>query len=225
MLFLAVTLGFFMENTRENFIERKRMEHYASQMYNDLCKDSSDFFTEIRFLKIVIEKLDTLTNFLNGYPKISMPAKDIYRLSAYAFREAGFEPISATMEQLKNSGSLRYIESDELARLFSEYDVDISLIKVHYNNSIYITAEIRKTMAQFLNISQLATVSFSNQNVTISDTTSLKIYSTNPSFFSQYGNWCAIKEKDLKSSVKLLQSSLDDLRKFVIGLKKVYDLK
>src|SRR5215510_1568184 len=39
MLFLAVTLGFFVENQREHFIEHKREVQFMRSYINDLQKD------------------------------------------------------------------------------------------------------------------------------------------------------------------------------------------
>ena len=40
MLFLAVTLGFFVKNQREHYIEHKRAKEYAEMMKDDLLKDT-----------------------------------------------------------------------------------------------------------------------------------------------------------------------------------------
>src|SRR5258705_12566676 len=41
MLFLAVTLGFFVENQREHYIEKKRAAEDASDLLFDLARDTS----------------------------------------------------------------------------------------------------------------------------------------------------------------------------------------
>jgi hypothetical protein len=41
MLFLAVTLGFFVENQREKYIENQRAEEYAQSLYDDLKIDTA----------------------------------------------------------------------------------------------------------------------------------------------------------------------------------------
>ena len=40
MLFLAITLGFFVENQREHYIEHKRGKEYAKLLKLDLIKDT-----------------------------------------------------------------------------------------------------------------------------------------------------------------------------------------
>ena len=40
MLFLAVTLGFFVENQREHYVEKKRAKQFAQAMVKDLERDT-----------------------------------------------------------------------------------------------------------------------------------------------------------------------------------------
>ncbi|MBM3415948.1 MAG: hypothetical protein FJY20_05780 [Bacteroidetes bacterium] len=43
MLFVAVTLGFFVENKREHYIENKREKIYIKQLVQDLKTDTAFF--------------------------------------------------------------------------------------------------------------------------------------------------------------------------------------
>ena len=43
MLFLAITLGFLVENQREHYIENARAKEFAVLMYEDLKKDTTFF--------------------------------------------------------------------------------------------------------------------------------------------------------------------------------------
>ena len=40
MLFLAVTLGFFVENLREHYVENERAETLAKNLYKEIYSDS-----------------------------------------------------------------------------------------------------------------------------------------------------------------------------------------
>jgi hypothetical protein len=46
MLFLAVTLGFFVENQREHYIENQREKVYVRSMIDDLKLDTVEFSIE-----------------------------------------------------------------------------------------------------------------------------------------------------------------------------------
>src|SRR6201989_1197714 len=50
MLFLAVTMGFFAENIRENYVEHKRAREYASLLIEDLATDTVAFNNAARVM-------------------------------------------------------------------------------------------------------------------------------------------------------------------------------
>ena len=51
MLFLAVTLGFFVENQREHYIEHKREKQFISTMVEDLKSDTAQLTETIAYKK------------------------------------------------------------------------------------------------------------------------------------------------------------------------------
>jgi deoxyadenosine/deoxycytidine kinase len=57
MLFLAVTLGFFVENQREHYVENQREKKYIQSFYEDLTADEYDLQSNINFLAIRIQLL------------------------------------------------------------------------------------------------------------------------------------------------------------------------
>ena len=48
MLFLAITLGFFVENQREHYIEHKRGLQYIRSFVEDLKTDTERFYIVIK---------------------------------------------------------------------------------------------------------------------------------------------------------------------------------
>src|SRR6186713_1700218 len=68
MLFLAVTLGFFVENQREHYIENQRAKQYATFLHSDLVKDTANLTERILFMNKGIQAMDTLVMILK-YPK------------------------------------------------------------------------------------------------------------------------------------------------------------
>ena len=60
MLFLAVTLGFLVENQREHYIEHQREKKYAQLLYEDLKKDSASLNAIIGIKQWRGAKLDSL---------------------------------------------------------------------------------------------------------------------------------------------------------------------
>ena len=64
MLFLAVTLGFFVENQREHYVEHQREKQYAGLLIADLESDTTFFNKEATRLSGLQNRFDTLINLL-----------------------------------------------------------------------------------------------------------------------------------------------------------------
>ncbi|HEX5654085.1 MAG TPA: hypothetical protein VFX58_13485 [Chitinophagaceae bacterium] len=113
MLFLAVTLGFFVENQREHYIEHKRGIQYVKSFVEDLKTDTARFSYCIqqyekkeRILGDLFICYDSIRGGLPGTTCL----KNIYAATI------GFQDLiytDRTLQQLKNSGGLRLIEEED----------------------------------------------------------------------------------------------------------------
>ena len=225
MLFLAVFCGFLAEYQLEHKIERERAREYAIQLYGDLTADSSDFNSEIEILKISVDKLDTLTHLLNDYRNQNTSPEVIYLLSSFALREVVFEPVTTAMEQLKNSGNLRYLGDGGLRNAFSAYDVWIQIIKTHYDRSVSTENEIRKILTQILNIKEVPFVSLRNFNKLTLSPGKIELNTSDLLLLKQYSNWCALKQRNLKMRIGFLMTAQDLFRELIQELNTNYHFK
>jgi hypothetical protein len=225
MLFLAVFCGFFAEYKLEHKIEKERAKEYAFQLHSDLTSDSSDFNSEIRRLENSVVKLDTLSQLLNDFHHSDSATRAIYLLSVYNLYDQVFEPIITTMDQLKNSGNLRYLGDNDLRKVFSEYDVWVQIIKTHYNNGIAIENETRRMLTQILNIRDISRLNNSNAYRLISTSADVELITTDVSLLKQYSNWCIIKQKNLFSRLSVLKRAQRELRTLIQMLKNNYHFK
>src|SRR5688572_29703747 len=113
MLFLAVFAGFLAENQREHIVEHQREKKFARRLLSDLRQDSIFFETRIkllerrqeahkRFLKIMTNPMRAIDSaVMRGFVPLIMTG------SSHDFT-------TATYDQMKTSGSLRYIGNDLL---------------------------------------------------------------------------------------------------------------
>jgi len=77
MLFLAVSLGFFVENQREHYVEHQREKQYMQSMIEDLKSDTAQFAANRNLRQNRIEKIDSLI-FLLGYDNYKANGNAIY---------------------------------------------------------------------------------------------------------------------------------------------------
>jgi hypothetical protein len=119
MLFLAVTLGFLVENARDRITENRREKEYIRSVAEDLKQDiyQLDSITAKRYNKD--KMMDSLLTFLNS----SNPDEhggDIYYYSRWLPRTFLFFGNDRTVQQL-NSGNWRLIRNNNAADAILAY--------------------------------------------------------------------------------------------------------
>lgn len=122
MLFLAVFFGFLAENQREHYVERIRAKQYARSLVKDLKNDTVMVNRIIAEMQNSTSKTDSLIIYLKN--KTIDQIKNIELLSLNN-RYNMYRPYSwnrATIEQIKNSGSLRYFSNDSIISYITSYD-------------------------------------------------------------------------------------------------------
>ena len=122
MLFLAVTLGFFVENKREHYIEHKRASHLVGSLIRDLQKDTANLYwlDDFRLQKRKI-RLDSFYTLLNMPPE-TVDKKIFYPLFYRVLEWYPFTQSTGTINQLKNAGYLRYFSDNQLLEFISDYE-------------------------------------------------------------------------------------------------------
>jgi hypothetical protein len=131
MLFLAVSLGFFVENLRERITENHRENEFAKALYAELSDDS---ITASSKLQIRLEKekdMDYLNSYFNDSSLTVLSKKfyPAYTTGTYLMNTYAFEPKDGILSQLRNSGSLRYFKSIALQKLLGEISVWINNVR------------------------------------------------------------------------------------------------
>lgn len=146
MLFLAVFCGFFAEYQLEHKIERDRAKELAKSFYEELKNDSVNVAAKYqsrikqesanRYL-ITYFKDSSLANLSKAFV-VNFHYGIMFR-SPYLF-----EARTVVLEQLKNSGSLRYFKSNDLQQLIG----DISVVIHNINDRQALETSVR---AEYIN--------------------------------------------------------------------------
>jgi hypothetical protein len=120
MLFLAVVCGFFAEYQLEHKIEKERAEKYLQSMLVDVRTNIKNLDSLLEQDRMIINNHDTLVNWL---------LKDSATIDRSAFAKKmgavwvrNFLVRKETYEQMKSSGSLRYIGNIEFLKKMMDYE-------------------------------------------------------------------------------------------------------
>ena len=144
MLFLAVSLGFFVENLREHYVERSRAAELAKSLYEDLKKDTIALNAGIRFGEKKINGADDLLAMLHG-PREQMKDTAFYRSMLSVIAASPFVSTDGTYSQVKASGALRYFDQSLVNRM-NAYSVQNQKSKMRDE----VEEKSTKSMADFL---------------------------------------------------------------------------
>jgi hypothetical protein len=122
MLFLAVTLGFFVENQREHYVEHQRELQFIRSMCEDLKSDTILLRQQTTLRLQTIRRIDSLTYFLSQ-PDPDKYGRPIYYYARSITRHFAFLSNDRTIQQLKNAGNLRLIRDQEVSDSLMLYDL------------------------------------------------------------------------------------------------------
>ena len=120
MLFLAVFCGFLAEYQLEHKIERDREKQFIYRILEDLKEDTSTLSATIKSYRESHEKNDTLILLLSS-ADVKNQGSALYYPGRSASRSTRLAIHDATIQQLKNSGGLRLIQNEIVAKTIIEY--------------------------------------------------------------------------------------------------------
>ncbi len=150
MLFLAVFCGFLAEYQLEHKIERDRANELAKSFYQELKNDSITVQSKVQNrLKSEAGLQYVINYFRDSSLTNNSKAFTLSFINGITFRSPYlFEPRTIILDQLRNSGSLRYFKNDEFQNLTGDLTVAIknvydrqdleSEIRLRYINPIII---------------------------------------------------------------------------------------
>jgi hypothetical protein len=150
MLFLAVTLGFLVENQREQIVEHHREKRYMENLLQDLYRDTAAMRSQSLFQKRAVAFADSLVDALNNTDK-NKYLNNIYYYARILTIYNPFFYSNATIEQLKSSGSLRLIRKEFVADSIVQYDIWSKRLLAVEENIKEVIQEFRSNMGNVLN--------------------------------------------------------------------------
>ena len=133
MLFLAVTLGFFVENWRDHYVENKRERQFMSTLEEDLKSDTSQLTAAIAAGMNREIMIDSLIDLL-AVPDRSGNGAQMYYYARNISRPILFFPNDRTILQLKNSGLLRIIRKLNVSNEIMYYDQQLRNLQFAFDD-------------------------------------------------------------------------------------------
>jgi len=125
MLFAAVTLGFFVENYREHYVEKMREGQFILDIRKDIIFDSVQLSKLDRQNKLRRSYYDSLLviykkgNWVNEIPSL-------LKYNSVLSGKITWEPRQETYKQLISTGSLRFFSDRKFVEELKEYEIQLA---------------------------------------------------------------------------------------------------
>ena len=126
MLFFAVSLGFLAENLREVYIEKERSHELANMLESDVRDDLKRAKAYVEGRTSTVAQIKEL---MTSIDKNGIQEHDFRQFELFvkvAIRWVYFEPKTANLDQIINSGSLRYFKKNGLTDSISKYKASLT---------------------------------------------------------------------------------------------------
>ena len=224
MIFLAVTLGFFAESLREHISDSEKEHEYMQSFINNLRDDSTALVNTLLENEYKARTLDSLIRLFGRHTVNDTLVKLMY---TYAARGIGYYSVfktnDATMQQLKNSGGLRFIKKGHVADSIAKYDGEVKIIYAAEN--LYNTATDQATTASqeiFDNTIYYDTSFFKNHAFTAKP---LKLLTTDPLRVKYFFNKVIYEKGFTQNYTRNLQERLPFLQSLMHYLQQQYQLE
>lgn len=120
MLFLAVSLGFFVENMRESYVEKERAHQFLQSMLVDVETNIKNLDSLMNQDQAIIANHDSMVHWLLADSVTIDRAAFARKMGAVWIRN--FLVRKETYEQMKSSGSLRYVGDIEFLKKMMDYE-------------------------------------------------------------------------------------------------------
>ena len=225
MLFLAVTLGFFVENQREHFIENQREKQYIRSFYEDLTADENDLQLNIDFLRSQMQQADSLQKLMSSI-NAKQPANRIYMYLRGVTRSSQglVYPNDRTIVQLRNAGGMRLIKNKNVSDSMVGYYRTIEIIQFLMEDDLSAKRRLRERYMPLLNAEDFAKI-IDSTNAIINTTEMLYLRKADADII----NDCLIEIDRIKTLNGALANRIQRLKekagRIKDFIKKVYKLK
>ncbi len=140
MIFLAVTMGFFAEQIRENLVNKEKEAHYIQNLISDLQADTADLRLNINYQGVQSKMLDSaLTIPVERRADINVQDTFFHYIFLYYSYVPTFTASTNTISQLK-AGGFNILRNqatiDSINSIYQYYDRSVNF-DTKYNEANY----------------------------------------------------------------------------------------
>jgi len=196
MIFLAVSMGFFAETMRENISENGKAKELAKSLYQEIYKDSIAMHDKLVLRDQKDEQMLYFMRYLKDSSLTHLSDRFYPSFTWTYMITAGvtFDPNDGVLNQLRNSGTLRYFKSIELQNAIS--NINTAIFKVRDRNAHEYTFNEEYLRPFVLKYFDFTWYDAYTKNGKVSITDAIKQTSFHPATPAQIRNMADLKSGD-----------------------------
>ncbi|MEO5942300.1 MAG: hypothetical protein ABIP30_16340 [Ferruginibacter sp.] len=232
MLFLAVFCGFLAEYQLEHVIEKQHAKDFAVSFRQDIKHDTAEIKYQTNYLNSCIYKIDSMIMLLNQPKQNSISIEAVNRLAIYAFVFPVSSPNEATLQQLLNSGSLRYFKNKQLIDSITLYNTQIQQTKNFNVSTQEFNTQFRIKQSQVIALDPLITTYYQDSNASQQlingsglSTGDSSLLTNDPAKLKEFANWCVLKKFYMLNERKLYKKLVHQMEAILEMLNKDYPIE
>lgn len=220
IIFLAVSVSFFVENIRERYIEHHKEVQYIQSLANDLKIDTLEMSKTI---KKNIDQAKGIYTFLKKLENQDSSKKEINYIYYYSIVYLGtienFAHTDRTISQLKNAGGLRLIRNKAVSDSIVNYDALVHDVEVNGDICLRFFYDLLGKQRELLNYRLIKSNDFKilltdpKLKLLKNDDYSIDIYYNNALSFASlltgYKNKLVVLRKEADNLLRLLEKEYD----------------
>ena len=220
IIFLAVSVSFFVENIRERYIEHHKEVQYIQSLANDLKIDTLEMS---RVIKRNYEQSKGIYTFLKKLENSDSSKKETNYIYYYSIVYLGtienFIHTDRTIAQLKNAGGLRLIRNKAVSDSIVSYDALVHDVEVNGDICLKFFYDLLGQQRELLNFRLIKSNNFKELladpklKLLKNDDYTINVYYNNSLSFASlltgYKNKIVILRKEADNLLKILEKEYD----------------
>lgn len=169
---------------------------------------------------------------LNQPKQNSISIEAVNRLAIYAFVFPVSSPNEATLQQLLNSGSLRYFKNKQLIDSITLYNTQIQQTKNFNVSTQEFNTQFRIKQSQVIALDPLITTYYQDSNASQQlingsglSTGDSSLLTNDPAKLKEFANWCVLKKFYMLNERKLYKKLVHQMEAILEMLNKDYPIE
>lgn len=216
MIFVAVSMGFFAENIRENISDSRKEKEYIHSLVVDMIYDTIRMNQDLQRIVVISKNLDSIHNNITHCNEFQNKLMSKWYSDIYF---SSYITSMPTITQLESTGDYKLLTNSNVNKAIKEYESLWQFVARGNNNIVELVNKIYEKGNEALDNSPLLELTFATDQ--ISD---YPVIETDSRKLKEYSNWFLLYKGHILSFKGTLIYIKQKNREVLNLIKKEYHL-